>query len=274
MARLYDRVRIQAKLPDGTGAQWAEDARFWRAAIANCEAVFVIDDVSEYVRSHGMPDVAGLRVGLPFSTFWMEHRMPRAAFGACFNLIDRGPSTAVRWSGTAAVYVGTSRRHPIVGPVFQVRLRVGGDGAVVVDDYRARVFSAPNTRADARATHGTFGPFMMALGLLACRNVHRREVEQPEKLSKKWAKKHGRPLVRYHVLDIDPMRKVLKSEGRSDEVGLKKALHICRGHFATYTEDAPLFGRVTGTFWKPQHVRGSAKQGVVVKDYNVKAPPK
>lgn len=47
---------------------------------------------------------------------------------------------------------------------------------------------------------------------------------------------------------------------------------FCRGHFSTYTEDRPLFGKVSGTFWVPSHVRGSAKQGVVVSDYNVKAP--
>lgn len=115
-------------------------------------------------------------------------------------------------------------------------------------------------------------PTLLATSFMHCKNVERRPVDQPAKLSKKWAKKHGRPLVRYHVLDIDPMRKVLDTEGGAGENGLKKALHICRGHFATYTEDAPLFGRHVGTFWKPQHVRGSAKNGAVVKDYRVHAP--
>jgi hypothetical protein len=115
-------------------------------------------------------------------------------------------------------------------------------------------------------------PFLLAISFAHCKNVERREIEQPSPLSKKWQKRHGRPLVRYHILDIDPMRRVLRDEGGAEESGLKKALHICRGHFATYTEDAPLFGRVTGTFWKPQHVRGNVKHGVVVKDYNVKAP--
>ena len=113
---------------------------------------------------------------------------------------------------------------------------------------------------------------LLTVSFMHCKNVVRREVQQDAPLSKKWERKHGRPLVRYHVLDIDPMRKVLRDEGRSEETGLKKALHICRGHFATYTDEAPLFGRVTGTFWKPQHVRGNLKHGAVVKDYNVKAP--
>lgn len=115
-------------------------------------------------------------------------------------------------------------------------------------------------------------PLYLALSFMHCRNVALTEEAPPPPLDKKWRKKHDRPLVRYHVLNIDPMREVLRNEGRSDEVGLRKALHICRGHFATYTPEKPLFGRLTGTFWRPQHVRGSIKNGAVVKDYNVKAP--
>lgn len=121
-------------------------------------------------------------------------------------------------------------------------------------------------------TRTHLAPLFLAVAFMHCKNVAQREVEQSSFERQVWRKKHGRPLVRYHVLDIDPMRKVLDSEGGAREAGLKKALHICRGHFATYTPDAPLFGRVTGTFWKPQHVRGNAKHGAVVKDYNVKAP--
>ena len=45
--------------------------------------------------------------------------------------------------------------------------------------------------------------------------------------------------------------------------------HYCRGHFATYTEEKPLFGKYSGKFWIPAHVRGSVKNGAVVKDYCV-----
>ena len=54
-----------------------------------------------------------------------------------------------------------------------------------------------------------------------------------------------------------------------DATGIKKALHICRGHFVTYTPKHPLFGKYVGTFWKPDHVRGNAKNGIVLKDYKV-----
>jgi len=75
--------------------------------------------------------------------------------------------------------------------------------------------------------------------------------------------------VKSYVLDIGPMTRVLKSEGQSESSGLVRALHICRGHFATYSEDRPLFGKHSGTFWIPDHVRGNADAGKVEKSYKV-----
>jgi hypothetical protein len=39
------------------------------------------------------------------------------------------------------------------------------------------------------------------------------------------------------------MRKVLATEGGISQNGLKKARHICRGHFSEYSEEKPLFGK-------------------------------
>jgi hypothetical protein len=87
-------------------------------------------------------------------------------------------------------------------------------------------------------------------------------------------KKHGlRPFVRYHTINIDPMKRVLRTEGQIETQGLKRALHQCRGHFVTYTDN--FMGRPLDkpmTFWRPAHVRGSLDEGVVISDYNVKAP--
>ena len=80
------------------------------------------------------------------------------------------------------------------------------------------------------------------------------------------------PLSRYYTLNIEPMKKVLREEGKVESHGLKHALSVCRGHFANYTEGKGLFGKYHGQFWIPQHVRGSANQGVVTKDYAVNAP--
>lgn len=160
-------------------------------------------------------------------------------------------------------------------PVLNDTLHLDRNGAILGDLNQWGFWSAYNPDSDMRPIVDmgmlVLGAAFFAVSLMHCKNITYHAVEPP-KLSPHLKRKRRRPLVRYHVLDIDPMRRVLKTEGRSDEVGLKRALHICRGHFRTYTEEAPMFGRVTGTFWVPQHIRGNAESGVVVKDYNVKAP--
>jgi hypothetical protein len=93
------------------------------------------------------------------------------------------------------------------------------------------------------------------------------------------AERAGRPpLVTYKTIDIAPVTRVLRDEGQIEKTGLKKALHITRGHFAHYTQDAPLFGKYTGTFFRPMHLRGTASAGVSLHDYRVladeKTPPR
>ena len=114
-------------------------------------------------------------------------------------------------------------------------------------------------------------PFM-TLSFIHCKNVKLQEHNLSQKLSEKFQqnRKKKTPVYKYYTLDIDPMKSVLKSEGGSEQTGLRRALHICRGHFATYTGEAPLFGKVTGTFWKSMHLRGDASIGKIDKDYRVK----
>jgi hypothetical protein len=114
-------------------------------------------------------------------------------------------------------------------------------------------------------------PVLFALSFMHCKNVT-LEAQEPDRSLNNERRKAGlKPFVRYHTINIEPMKKVLKTEGNSEVDGLKRALHICRGHFSTYSEEKPLFGRIAGTFWIPSHVRGSIKEGVVVSDYNVKS---
>lgn len=113
---------------------------------------------------------------------------------------------------------------------------------------------------------------LLTISLMHCRNVTVRKEIPPAALSKKHQKRTGRPLLRYHVLQIDHMKQVLEREGHVNIEGLKKALHICRGHFKHYGKDGKglLFGKHVATIWTPMHTRGSIEEGVVVKDYEVK----
>lgn len=122
--------------------------------------------------------------------------------------------------------------------------------------------------------HGTFClilPVYLALSLCNAKNVSMNPIATNGHCE--GAKIKGKePTIRYHVLEIDGIKRTLETEGDMANVGLKRALHLCRGHFAFYGENNKLFGKHSGLIWRPQHVRGSAKQGVVVKDYSIAAP--
>lgn len=120
-------------------------------------------------------------------------------------------------------------------------------------------------------TYRYLAPALLTVSFMHCKNVVQRVERPPDWAQKAAQKKHKPPLVSYRVLEIEPMKRVLRTEGGIEHNGLPKALHICRGHFATY-DDKPLFGKVRGTFWRPSHVRGSLEHGAVVKDYAVKQP--
>ena len=63
------------------------------------------------------------------------------------------------------------------------------------------------------------GPALFAISLMHCKNVDLRSVDPPERLSRKHERKTGRPLTRYYVLDIEPMRSVLDREGQAQTEG-------------------------------------------------------
>lgn len=206
-----------------------------------------------------------------------------SVFRASPRAVTRGMSTEARWVVQFFLFIHPIGKNPSIWMAGSLPL--SGDGRFCRSEHNRLSLSLlmglppsaqrqhMETTWDA-ARAGTMWqmPLLLALSFMHCKNVEQREVRPTFIEARPWKKKHGRPLVRYHILDIDPMRKVLRDEGGVEAHGFKKALHICRGHFATYTDNAPLFGRLTGTFWKPQHVRGTARNGMVVKDYNVKAP--
>ncbi len=114
----------------------------------------------------------------------------------------------------------------------------------------------------------------LAISFLHCKNVVLEEVKPPRKVvHNKSQKRRGvKPYlpVPYKVLVIEPMKRILKSEGQSEQVGAKKSLHICIGHFKHYENGRGLFGKHKGTYWFPQQIRGSKGKGITTKDYEIK----
>lgn len=117
---------------------------------------------------------------------------------------------------------------------------------------------------------------LFALTLMNCKNISyvphdpNKGVSQRKKGS---GKKFKRAYIKYEILEIQPMKERntnrTKSENRT-EAESNQRLHTVRGHFKTYTEERPLFGRLTGTYWWGDCIKGNAEMGMIEKDYNLR----
>lgn len=243
-------------------------------------------------------------VAPPFMYMWMETRCPRWSNSATHGRVDLrnqggypstwgafaagGPSSKPEVEAKLAAATGEKvewylhmmpvielAKGEIYGPMGTYVLAVSKSGAICKrrkeGGLHPGVFLGESHEV-RQSAELLLQPFLLALSFMHCKNVSLDLNEPPNKPSRKHERRHGRPLTSYYTLEIEPMKQTLRSEGRSDEVGLQRALHICRGHFATYSPEKPLFGKYSGTFWKPQHIKGSKKSGEIVKDYAIKSP--
>ena len=107
--------------------------------------------------------------------------------------------------------------------------------------------------------------------LINCKNISTEKSYPPEALNKKRVRQGKQPLFTYHTLVVNPVSTKHRKNGQHEPTGIKQRLHFCRGHFKEYTQDAPLFGKLTGLYWWQPMVRGNKELGIVHKDYEVKA---
>lgn len=258
--------------------------------------VIDITNVAEYVLSNkdhawswdDFPNIAP-----PFERFWMEYKNPdtpsewiMCGFKATELDADEeryesatnkrvGPASGVRWEMVATIFFTNQRllavKPPAVFDILAYFLGVAHDGRRIAQDVmssQAYYDALINDKIPGPTL--MIAPFGLALSLMHCKNVI-VENHEPPRLSRILEKRGVKPRVRYHTLAIEPMRQVLRREGQSEKTGLKRALHICRGHFKDYSKHG-LFGKYKGMYWWESHARGSADEGVVIKDYAVKQP--
>lgn len=261
--------------------------------------IFAADDVATYV--HNLPKGTDFKdvvssMAPPFDKFWVEFQQVPCpnddklnAWGVLITAHD-DPNTIMkldgydrspRWLLTLLLFLEREKGKPF-GPVTEhyVGLAEDGtwfrhdDGGVFWAGQLAGLEKAPyDVQQQAGDYYAQFCfPALLAISFLHCRNIEIRPVTPSEKQSRSYRKKHGKELVRYHVLDIKPIRWLIDGYRKGERSDLRRALHICRGHFKTFAPDAPLLGKAVGTFWWGPQVRGSREEGIVLKDYRVLSP--
>jgi len=107
----------------------------------------------------------------------------------------------------------------------------------------------------------------MFLMILNCQNVITDTIHTYTNKKKVKKINHSKG-VTYKVLKFKLPKSSKRYEDQTDQQESVMPLHLCSGHWKTYTEERPLFGKVVGRWWWPSYMRGDKEIGEVKKDYH------
>lgn len=121
------------------------------------------------------------------------------------------------------------------------------------------------------------GISVFALNLMNCKNIKYIPYDPNKSLKRQIRRQMERkkilPYLKYEILEIQPMRDRTVERRPKKELENSQRLHTVRGHFKTYTQENPLFGKLTGTYWWSDCIKGNAEIGLIDKDYSIQIAP-
>lgn len=223
----------------------------------------------------------------PWSVAWIEFQLPdsrdtRASHHAAMLVgtieqRDREGVVLADEHSRLQVYgpFFDDRENQARGPLAETYLVMSPDGRIM-SPIRPHLLQAGKVHFEnsvdliSRLVDACLGITLWSFRFANCRNVELREV-LPTRQQRRLAERRGEPIHTYHELVINP-NLTKRSQGMAGKPGPSQGLvrqHICRGHFATYSEERPLFGKYAGRFWVPATVKGNPERGVVDKDYRI-----
>lgn len=211
-------------------------------------------------------------IAMPFPSFWIEgidavQEIPGSVWGAQIVVVPTAPQRIL-----AFAFAATSISAPVL--IGSITKEITEQGDIVPGSCKIDQGTDPATEASRRQSVSTIlADALDNLSLLSCKNVSLEAKPNDPKQVARAIKRHGgnADSYRYHVLVVRPAG--AKSDAPAQEIGLMPR-HVCRGHFAEYGPEfnkGLLFGKYSGRFFVPPHMKGDKKNGVVEKDYAIPA---
>ncbi|MGV9823393.1 hypothetical protein [Nocardia xishanensis] len=115
-------------------------------------------------------------------------------------------------------------------------------------------------------------PAFMAIAIMNCRNTEVTETRDRSRAARRPRPGSTRPVkpLTHHVITLPGKASRPGSGAGASTIGGGPApWHMVRGHFKTYTAEAPLMGKHVGTYWWQPAIRGDREHGVVQSSYRV-----
>lgn len=219
-----------------------------------------------------------------FTSNQMKGRLPKNVFDALISQIEKVPDGLI-FTIREGVYLESQRTTGgwnICGAGFSdfngnfvpygFSVSAALDGSPPSDGgFSAFSFKQVDDSFYGHITSSVY-TFLYSIALMHCKNIITEEVGGKSETIKN--RRHRNKGTRHHVLKIIPMKKVkaYQEKGASSLSKGDMSLHIRRGHFKTYSPEAPLFGVHSSTYWWESHTAGKAEVGTVTKDYQINPP--
>src|SRR5215467_9061314 len=287
MPRLIDDIRAAGKLgmpwfvSPAKVADWQRHREQFLDLLRTDMPIIRIDNVADYYFTGSDQENWDLgrdfpNMAPPFELCWFEHRMPRVIHSRekgdthVDTLVPKGrvgmvmfgsnrdnvrgeniPDT-MRWALTFELFIDYGDGN-IQGPHAMMVLAIDAEGQLI-GEPSVQSFAVAGNQEIMRSFITWTHPALLAISFMHCKNVTVLDESVPKPLAKKYHARTGNWPVRYKTLVIEPLRQILRREGQSEKLGLKRALHICRGHFRDYRQGKGLFGKLHQLVWAPATV--------------------
>jgi hypothetical protein len=307
MPRLIDDIRVRGvQMPVFVApeweAQWLKYAKSVMQVLTEPKLpVLLIDNVADYYYVGTGQEYWSLErdfpnLAPPYECFWAEHRLTRrihsdtkgdtdmssvlgkeARLGAVFMAIDPQDAQGkdipenARWLYWADIFIQYDHVHGerAHGPHGAILFAVDAEGHILGAPQMQNYAPAGSDEV-MKSLMTWLHPALLAICFLHCKNVTVTDESVPKPLARKHHARTGQWPTAYKTLVIEPLKQILRHEGRSGEVGLAKAMHICRGHFRDYREGKGLFGKYKQLVWTPMTVRGTRGKDAPAREIEIK----
>lgn len=241
------------------------------AMLTRAQRPFALFDIGELFQSEEryapFPDgwrPEGLRPPFPGTVF--RFAWPTDRDIECYIAFSESDEDTTAWIIHSAR--GTKSGY-LVGEAWWID---GQDWQVAASDFLRAGYASnePDDRSEQLITDSMTLAFS-ALYLMDCRNITFESVLPPRQVRRVYERRGTSAPPEYRVVVKVPGKQSYTIAGPRRKGEPVIPAHMVRGHFAEYGEGKPLFGKYTGRFWIPAHVRGKRSEGqeIAVKDYAV-----
>ena len=155
------------------------------------------------------------------------------------------------------------------GPFHVGATSVAGDGSVL--NYWFQIGSGIDREESLQVAAASLVGWT-TLAMLNCQNIVTDQHRAPEALQRARKKRGKRPFVSFRTIrvDLDKTPRQVAAQELPGDGGSAPRRHKKRGHMKDYRAGKGLFGRYKGVWYWGPTLAGSAEEGVVVSDYEVR----